>query len=181
MPIVQKSNHLYWYPKPSRSPVEQHVPMLNSIHKQRAKPQRAIADTLEQTHVTMCSAGHAYLTIHIDALMFPLRKWKKIVFVNSSFAKRLHVGKCLPCTHREHARRVTLVVSFLSLAPNLSSAWRVPQLDRKASLQSTLHMKYKITLHAKYENSTTQNVTPTTSKLYPCQHHKLGAKDGQIS
>ena len=33
----------------------------------------------------------------------------------------------------------------------------------------------------KYENSTTKNVTPTTSNHHLCHHHKLGAKDGPDS
>ena len=47
-------------------------------------------------------------------------------------------------------------------------------LDRKPSLQGTL-------CKPKYENSTTQNVTPTTSNHHPCHRHELGAKDGPNS
>ena len=67
------------------------------------------------------------------------------------------------------ARRATFVLRILSLAPSLSSPRESPKwttLDRKPSLQSTLHKP-------KYENSTTQNVTPTTSNHHRC--HKLGA------
>ena len=47
-------------------------------------------------------------------------------------------------------------------------------LDRKPSLQGTLHKP-------KYEDSITQHVTPTTSNHHPCHCHKLGAKDGPDS
>ena len=47
-------------------------------------------------------------------------------------------------------------------------------LDCKPSLQGTLYKP-------KYENSTTQNVTPTTADYHPCHRHKLGAKDGPNS
>ena len=62
------------------------------------------------------------------------------------------LGECLPGAHARHA---IFVLSILSLAP--SSHWEVPPsrtaLDHKPSLQGTLHKP-------KYENSTTQNVTP---------------------
>ena len=38
-------------------------------------------------------------------------------------------GKCLLGTHPAHARRATFVSSILSLAPNLSTPWEVPQVD----------------------------------------------------
>ena len=60
----------------------------------------------------------------------------------------------------------TFVLSILSLP--------VSALDRKPSLQGTLHKP-------RYENSTAQTVTPTTSNHHPCQRHKLGAKDGPDS
>ena len=83
---------------------------------------------------------------------------------------------CLVTIGGMFARRATFVLSIVSLAPSLSSPREVPQAarDRKPSMQSTLHKP-------KYENSTTQNVTPTTSIHHPCQHHKLGAKDGPDS
>ena len=66
-----------------------------------------------------------------------------------------------------------LCIKYPTLAPNLSSPREVPQVDRtgpQPSVQSTLHKP-------KYENSTTQNVSPTTSNHHPCHHHKLGARD----
>ena len=67
-----------------------------------------------------------------------------------------------------------LCLSILSLAPSLSSPREVPQVDRtrpQPSLQGTLYKP-------KYEDSTTQNVTPTTSNHHPCHRQKPGAKDG---
>ena len=75
------------------------------------------------------------------------------------------------------ARHATFVLSILSLAPGLSSPWEIPQVDRtrpQTSVQGTLYKP-------KYENSTTQNVTPTTSNHHPCHRHVLGAKDGANS
>ena len=55
------------------------------------------------------------------------------------------------------ARRATFVLGILSPAPSLSSPREVRQVDHTSpSLQGTSHKP-------KYENSTTQNVTPTTS------------------
>ena len=71
-----------------------------------------------------------------------------------------------------HARRATFVLSILALAPSLSSAREVPQVDRTRPCKARC---------PKYENSTTQNVTPTTSNHHPCHRHKLGAKDGPES
>ena len=53
-------------------------------------------------------------------------------------------------------RCATFVLSILSLAPSLSPPGEVPQVDR-TRLQTFR------TKHIAYENSTTQNVTPTTS------------------
>ena len=63
-------------------------------------------------------------------------------------------------TRPAHAWRVVFVLSILSLAPTGYPPREVPQVDRKTSVQSTLHKP-------KYENSTEQNVTPTTSNHHP--------------
>ena len=76
------------------------------------------------------------------------------------------------------ARRATFVLSILlqpQVHPHRGKSPKWTALDRKPCLQSTLYKP------PKYENSTTQNVTPTTSNHHPCHHHEPGAKDGPDS
>ena len=84
-------------------------------------------------------------------------------------------GECLPGMRLAHARRA-IVLSILCLAPSLSPPREIPQVDCTRS--QTFPARH---VAPKYENSTTQNVTPTTSNHDPCHHHKLGAKDGPDS
>ena len=69
-----------------------------------------------------------------------------------------------------------LHIKYPISSPKCILTWGSPpsRLDRKHSLQCTLHKP-------KCENSTTHNVTPTTSNHRCCHCDKRGAKDGPYS